>query len=98
MTDERTAVQILMDLGRNYPAVATANFARLVLGAHSEQARRLAGMAERNELPPPAAGGEDVTVTREIEGRELSISLKAGKLPITSFQELVDFYGIDLKR
>jgi predicted phosphodiesterase len=98
LIDERSAVQILRDLTRNYGDVAPANFARLVLGAHSEQARRLAGMAERNELPPPAADEENVTVTREIEGRELSISLKADKLPITSFDELVEFYEIDLKR
>lgn len=98
ITNERTAVQILRDLSTAYPSIAQANFAREVLGAHSAQARNLAFMAERGELPPPPEADENITITREIEGRDLSITLKAGKLPITSFEELVDFYEIDLKR
>ena len=98
ITDERTAVEILIDLKASYPSVSPANFARTVLGAHSEQAKRLADMAVRGELPDAAPAEDDVTVTRTVEGKEMSISLKAGKLPITSYDELVDFYEIDTAR
>lgn len=98
ITDERTAVQILMrEYGQREDEAGLNNFARVVLGAHAEQAKRLANMALSGKLPdlPPE---DDVTVTRTIEGRELSITLKADRLPITSYQELVDFYEIDTDR
>jgi hypothetical protein len=105
LMDERTAVQILMREADQHGFGGLNNFARTVLGAHAEQAKRLSIQADSilrgnqtlDETFPPGSG-EDITVTRTVEGREMSITLKAGKLPITSYQELVDFYEIDTKR
>lgn len=97
ITDERTAAGILSGLLARYPEVPLKAFAREVLGAHSEQARRLADLAEKGELPE-ADPNEIVSVNMQINGHERSIDLKAGRLPITSLQELVDFYEIDVER
>ena len=69
------------------------------LGAHSEQAKRLteealadydAVLGTLRDAPAP-----DVQALVEVDGKELAITLKADRLPITSYQELVDFYEID---
>jgi hypothetical protein len=97
LTDERTAVQILINEAAQRGPEGLNNFARTILGAHAEQAKHLATCAREGTLPP-ASDSETVTVTRTIEGREMAVSLKADKLPITSYEELVEFYEIDTDR
>ena len=97
ITDERSATEILIGVRARYPEVPLKAFAREVLGAHADQGRRLSELAERGELPPYVEP-ETISVQHTIDGRERSITLKAGRLPITSFDELVEFYDIDLER
>jgi len=97
ITDERSATEILIGIRDRYPEIPLKAFAREILGAHSEQGRRLSDLAERGELPAETQT-ETVSIRQEINGTERSITLKAGRLPITSFEELVEFYEIDLER
>src|SRR5690606_32412523 len=100
---ERDAVRILVNRIERDGEGGLKNFARTVLGAHSEQARRLAEAAiavhagERDlaSLDFRDSGIENVTVSTEVDGRELNVQLKADALPITTYEELVEFYGID---
>ena len=106
ITDEATAVRVLAnEMRRRGNSTGLANFARLTLGAHSEQARRLADIAEQVhdgadiedfEFAEPEK--DTVTLSKNIEGRTLNVELKADRVPITTFEELVEFYDIDLKR
>jgi len=100
VTSERQAVQVLVNRIKHYGADGLQNFARNVLGAHHEQAKRLADAAKEVangrdidtlDLKEP----ETVSVQTQVNGREFAVELKAGKLPITSYEELVEFYGID---
>ena len=100
---ERDAVQILVNRIEREGNFGLKNFARTVLGAHSEQARRLADMAEQvsagnadfDSLDFRDSGIENVTVRTEVDGKELDIELRADRLPITSYEQLVEFYDID---
>lgn len=100
---ERDAVQILVNRIEREGAVGLKNFARTVLGAHSDQARRLAEMAEQvhvgdsdlDSLDLRDSRTENVTVRTEIDGKDLDIELRSDRLPITSYEELVEFYDID---
>lgn len=70
------------------------------LGAHSEQARRLTERAEtayEESLGVEPLGEADrrVNVYVETTQGELNVTLKADRLPITTFEELVEFYDID---
>lgn len=94
---ERQAVQILMDLAATYPTIAPQNFARTVLGAHSEQAKRLADLASHGTLPDETQP-ETIQVNCQIDGQTQTVTLQSGKLPITSYEELVAFYNIDTAR
>lgn len=102
LTTERQAVDILVNRIRTYGPEGLKNFAREVLGAHSSQASKLADIATAIH------GGSDpasfdladdsqrlVQVTQEVDGKQLNLTLKADRLPITSYEELVDFYEID---
>lgn len=104
IVSEREAVDVIvrrMKLGRG----GNKNFLREELGAHAEQAKRLSDIAERvvvdgpdvldTLLPVVEDDPAPVQVAREVDGRELSLTLKADRLPITSFEELVDFFEID---
>ena len=103
---EPVAVQIIAaERDRRGTDSGLKNFARVVLGAHTEQASRLVREADRYAGGTPLEGLElhahdepDVQVTREVEGRELNLVLKADRLPVTTFEELVSFFEIDLER
>lgn len=96
---ERNAVDLaLLRIQAQDGSLAGVQYYLRGLGAHSEQAKRLASEAmdayveieEFRELLEP-----EVSATVEVNGRELEVTLKADRLPITSYQELVDFYEID---
>ena len=70
------------------------------LGAHSEQARRLTVRAqeayeESLGVTPPTEERRAVSVTVETTQGELNVTLKADRLPITTLDELIEFYDID---
>lgn len=71
------------------------------LGAHSEQARRLTELAEDTYQVLVREGALDYLEEREVSvqvdtgDREINVVLKADRLPITTFSELVEFYDID---
>lgn len=105
---ERDAVQVIAAelANRSGNTEGVNSWVRAVLGAHGEQAGRLVKDAERFriglmaldvEYPEPQPDA-NLTVTRTIEGRDLQIDLKADKLPITSYEQLVEFYEIDTTR
>jgi predicted phosphodiesterase len=109
LTSERTAVEILANLYLQRGSDSGLNnFARTVLGAHAEQAKRLAILAKKvgdGEIDLDAldldAGREEhpeVRTTREVNGKELNFSLKTNRLPITTFDELVEFFEVDLEQ
>lgn len=98
---EREAVRILFrERQRRGDTAGLQTFARTVLGAHSEQARELtaiaAAISSEGELENYDYDDvEDIQVSREIDGKTLNVTLKADRLPVTSYEELVDFYDID---
>ena len=101
---EREAVRILFrERKRRGDTEGLQTFARSVLGAHSEQAKELTGIAaelqREEELESYQLGGEaeNIQVSREVDGKTLNLTLKADRMPITSYDELVAFYGIDTK-
>jgi hypothetical protein len=101
---EKEAVRILFrERQRRGESSGLNQFARVVLGAHSEQAKELAGIAaelqdeSRIDDYQLSVESENIQVSREIDGRTLNLTLKADRLPITSYEELVDFYSIDTK-
>lgn len=70
------------------------------LGAHSEQARKLTVRAqeayeESRSVTPPSEEQRSVSVAVETSEGELNVTLKADRLPITTLDELVEFYEID---
>lgn len=70
------------------------------LGAHSEQARKLTVRAqeayeESRSVTPPSEEQRSVSVAVETSQGELNVTLKADRLPITTLDELVEFYEID---
>ncbi len=70
------------------------------LGAHSEQAKALGlqalGVYQMSEdVDVPQGSEPTVQAAVEVDGREMNIVLKSDRLPITTFDELVDFYDID---
>lgn len=70
------------------------------IGAHSEQAKRLTERAyavweESQGLPQPEEEPRQVSVSVETSEGELNVLLKSDRLPITTLEELVDFYNID---
>lgn len=104
ITDERTAVELLLRQMQNGKREGLKQFARESLGAHSDQARRLVELASAvdsgisMDALPFRDAEPTVQVTREIDGRDLNLTLKADRLPITSYDELVEFYEIDTER
>ena len=104
---ERQALEILTNRVRKDGEAGLINFAREVLGAHSAQAKRLAYLAvdvvdgkhSMDALPENSISApedeEPIQVSREIDGQVLNVTLKSGKLPITTYEELVEFYEID---
>lgn len=104
---ERQALEILTNRVRKDGEAGLINFAREVLGAHSAQAKRLAYLAvdvvdgkySMDTLPEDSISVEEddepIHVTKEVDGQTLNVTLKSGKLPITTYEELVDFYNID---
>lgn len=70
------------------------------LGAHYEQARKLTARAqeayeESLRVTPPTEEQRAVSVAVETSQGELNVTLKADRLPITTLEELVEFYEID---
>jgi len=109
LTSERTAVKILANLYLQRGSdEGLNNFARTVLGAHAEQAKRLAAIAKRVgdgvadlddfDLGDGGGKGPETQITKEVNGKELNFSLKADRLPITTFDELVEFFEVDLEQ
>jgi predicted phosphodiesterase len=103
ITTERTAVQILVNEYRQRDDLfGLNNFARTVLGAHAEQAKRLAGWAVDviNGVEPsiPDETEDTIQVSKQVDGKTLNLSLKADHLPITTYEELVEFFEIDTER
>lgn len=101
-TDESTATLLAADLIRKKDGSTDGvNSALRKLGAHSEQASKLtqAGLDLYNlSRGWDALADEEpanVQVTVQTEQGDLSITLKGDRLPITSFEELVEFYEID---
>lgn len=101
LTTERQAVAILANRIARDGDGGAVNFARTILGAHAEQARRLA------QWGAEVAGGSDpegyayrdsepeVQVAKQVDGKQLNLTLKTDMLPVTSYEELVAFYDID---
>jgi hypothetical protein len=91
---------------RNGNGAGMNTWTRNVLGAHGEQAAQLVadanlylqGSLDLDVTYPEPRPDANLTVTRTIEGRDLSIDLKADRLPITSYEQLVEFYEIDTTR
>lgn len=95
ITSETDAIKILRRKYEKDGETGLISFARDVLGAHSRQANRLVNAAIDNDFTLARDKVDTVQVTQEIDGKELSLTLKADRLPLTSYQELVDFYEIN---
>lgn len=100
---EQDAVRILVNRVQKDGGEGLQNFARRILGAHSEQARRLADLAlkvvegETSIDDIEFEQSETVQVQAQANGRDFEVTLKADRLPITSYEELVEFYDIDTR-
>lgn len=101
ITSERQAVEIIANRIARDGEAGAVTFARTILGAHAEQGKRLA------QWGAEVAGGADIAaypyqdrqpdvqVQRQVDGRELNLTLKTDLLPVTTYEELCAFYDID---
>lgn len=105
LTDERTAVAALLKYKQEGGELPPLSYARNVLGAHYNQAKRIVGFHELvdagtislEDIPVPEDDPQPEEVRVEVETGDgtVDISLYAGKLPILSYEDLVKFYNID---